>query len=247
MFHLPLNVDGNCMCPWYSHRWGMRLSEFLQTPDLELLGPPWPENLGQVLGSLLSPLSSKWNRREFIWERVNERQMAIYCWGQWSDKLILRAAGRDLLCVNVSLLAALTYWGRDKCFVERRIFRRCYKEEESVWCRSSSRTVRQRILCVTVWCNSLPEICMVPQCPGRHYIQKEEQCDMDQRKSKSSAAFYFTLKQKYLETNKNLREKINLEKGQAWLNIQHRQQKKGSLHHNVLGELALKIASLLAS
>lgn len=99
MFDLPLNVDGNCMCPWYSHRWGMRLSEFLQTPDLELLGPPWPENLGQVLGSLLSPLSSKWNQREFIWERVNERRMAIYCWGQWSDKLILPAAERDLLCV----------------------------------------------------------------------------------------------------------------------------------------------------
>lgn len=24
--------------------------------------------------------------------------MAIYCWGQWSDKLILPAAERDLLC-----------------------------------------------------------------------------------------------------------------------------------------------------
>lgn len=70
---------------------------------------------------------------------------------------------------------------------------------------------------------------------------------MDQRKSKSSAAFYFALKQKYLETNKNFREKSNLEKGQSWLNIQHQQQKKGSLHHNVLGELALKIASLVAS
>lgn len=36
--------------------------------------------LDQVLGSLLSPLLSKWNQRELIGERVNERRVAIYCW-----------------------------------------------------------------------------------------------------------------------------------------------------------------------
>lgn len=77
----------------------MRLSEFLQTPDLELLGPASPEILGQLLGALLSPLLSKLNQREFSRERTNERRMAIYCWGQWSGKLILPAAERDLLCV----------------------------------------------------------------------------------------------------------------------------------------------------
>ena len=87
----------------------------------------------------------------------------------------------------------------------------------------------------------------MPRCPGRYYIQKEQHWNVDQRKSKSSASFYFTLKQKYLEANKNLREKISREKGQVWLNIQHQQQNKGSLHHRVLGELALKIASLVAS
>lgn len=67
---------------------------------------------------------------------------------------------------------------------------------------------------------------------------------MDVRKNKSSAAFYFTLNQKYLEASKNLRENINLEKGQVWLNIHCQQQNKGSLHHRVLAELALQIAVL---
>lgn len=38
---------------------------------------------------------------------------------------------------------------------------------------------------------------------------------MDLRKGKSSTALYFTLNQKYLEASKNLRENINLEKGQV--------------------------------
>lgn len=33
MFPLSVTVDGNCTCPWYSHRWVVRPSEFLQAPE----------------------------------------------------------------------------------------------------------------------------------------------------------------------------------------------------------------------
>lgn len=142
MFPLSVTVGGNCICPWYSHRWVMRPSEFLQAPGAAwtCLTRYWDPCL--VL-SWVSEIKESWLEKESMkgeWLLIAGSVVrSAYSPCSWE--------GFALCCVG--LLAALAYWERDKCCVERRIFRRCYKEKELMWCRSISRIARQGILCVT--------------------------------------------------------------------------------------------------
>lgn len=73
---------------------------------------------------------------------------AIYYWGQWSDKLIVPAAERDLLCVMLVFWQLLHIEEGRSALKGGGFFRRCYEEKELVWWRSSSRTMKQGISCV---------------------------------------------------------------------------------------------------
>lgn len=99
MFPLSLNFDGNYTCPWHSHDkiWDFLISSRCNQPQscLELCDRMfWARYRHPCM-----VLSSKWSQEEFICERVNEREVAIYYQGQWLDKPILLAAEKDLFCV----------------------------------------------------------------------------------------------------------------------------------------------------